>query len=126
MGEPADRRHDRQNPGWYRRLSRPKRTQLSQRFWAEGRLKLEPWLASRVQRPAITLWPQHTPRRLPKRPTAASRSRSTAWMAHAWSRSIAIVLATGYKVDITRVPLLARGNLLPRLQTDNGVPVLDE
>ena len=37
-----------------------------------------------------------------------------------------VLLATGYKVDITRVPILTRGNLLPRLQVDNGAPRLDE
>src|SRR4029453_8013741 len=30
---------------------------IADRFWAEGRLKLEPWLAPRVQRDGITLWP---------------------------------------------------------------------
>ena len=37
-----------------------------------------------------------------------------------------VILATGYKPDIGRVPFLARGNVLARLQTDAGCPVLDE
>lgn len=37
-----------------------------------------------------------------------------------------IVLATGYKVDVGQVPLLARGNILPRLVIRNGYPALDE
>ena len=37
-----------------------------------------------------------------------------------------IVLATGYKVDVSRVPMLAQGNLLPQLQVDDGSPALDE
>jgi hypothetical protein len=36
------------------------------------------------------------------------------------------VFATGYKVEIGRISLLARGNLLPPLATRNGFPVLDE
>ena len=45
------------NPGWYRRLSQVEKDQVNRRLWAEGRLKLEPWLASRVQQPTIRLWP---------------------------------------------------------------------
>jgi len=37
-----------------------------------------------------------------------------------------IVLATGYKVDITRLPILAAGNILDQLTTRNGFPVLDD
>jgi pyruvate/2-oxoglutarate dehydrogenase complex dihydrolipoamide dehydrogenase (E3) component len=37
-----------------------------------------------------------------------------------------VVLATGYKVDIARLPLLAAGNILERLETRNGFPVLDD
>ena len=37
-----------------------------------------------------------------------------------------IVLATGYKVDITRLPYLAAGNVLEQLETRNGFPALDD
>jgi hypothetical protein len=37
-----------------------------------------------------------------------------------------IVLATGYKADLTRVPFLTRGNLLRLIATDNGRPLLDD
>jgi lysine/ornithine N-monooxygenase len=37
-----------------------------------------------------------------------------------------VVLATGYKVDIARLPLLVAGNILERLETKNGFPVLDD
>jgi FAD-dependent urate hydroxylase len=37
-----------------------------------------------------------------------------------------IVLATGYKVDIARLPILAAGNILSKLETRNGFPVLDD
>ncbi len=38
----------------------------------------------------------------------------------------AIILATGYRVQIDQVPFLARGNILDRLATRNGFPTLDE
>ena len=37
-----------------------------------------------------------------------------------------IVLATGYKVEIGRIPFLANGNVLADLEIRNGFPVLDE
>ena len=36
-----------------------------------------------------------------------------------------VTLATGYKVDLARVPFLASGNLFNRLATNNGAPMLD-
>jgi hypothetical protein len=37
-----------------------------------------------------------------------------------------IVLATGYRVNMAQVPLLAAGSILGQLALDNGFPVLDE
>ncbi|CAN5771187.1 MAG: hypothetical protein H0W11_10660 [Gemmatimonadetes bacterium] len=37
-----------------------------------------------------------------------------------------VILATGYKVEVSRVPFLARGKLLAEVTTSNGFPVLDE
>ena len=37
-----------------------------------------------------------------------------------------VILATGYKVNIAQLPLLAAGNLLTQLETRNGFPVLDD
>src|SRR5262249_46281565 len=44
-------------PGWFRRLPPAEQQAIADRFWAEGRLKLEPWLAPRVERDGITFWP---------------------------------------------------------------------
>ncbi|HET9266022.1 MAG TPA: NAD(P)-binding domain-containing protein [Vicinamibacterales bacterium] len=115
-----------ENPGWYRQLIPAEKEELNQRFWAEGRLKLEPWLAPRVRRPQITLWPNTRVgggRQLPDGRFAMTIEGPGGSRVLDIDR---IVLATGYKVLISRVPLLAHGNLLPRLQMDNGVPVLDQ
>jgi hypothetical protein len=37
-----------------------------------------------------------------------------------------IILATGYKVNIAQLPILASGNILPELKTRNGFPDLDD
>jgi cation diffusion facilitator CzcD-associated flavoprotein CzcO len=114
-----------ENPGWYTRLSKADQEGISHRLWSEGRLKLEPWLAPRVHRDSIRIWPE-------TRLTACVESNRAfaVTLRGVHDTQVVevdqIVLATGYKVDAGRVPLLARGNLLPRLVTDNGVPVLDE
>jgi cation diffusion facilitator CzcD-associated flavoprotein CzcO len=111
-------------PGWYPRLSQAEKDGLSRRLWAEGRLKLEPWLAPRVHRPMVSLWPN-------TRVTACVESGPVFVVTLDGAdgpRAIEIdriVLATGYKVDVARVPLLAHGNLLARLQTSDGFPLLD-
>ena len=56
MNPIVDRMAD--DPGWYRGLSPDKKQQLNKRFWNEGRLKLEPWLAGRIEHPNIKLHPR--------------------------------------------------------------------
>jgi hypothetical protein len=114
------------NPGWYRRLDHAGKDALGRRLWAEGRLKLEPWLASRVRKPNIRLWPNTQVVDFRK---IAGGGFATTIEGPDGARVVEIdriVLATGYKVDIGRVPLVARGNVLPQLRTDNGAPVLDD
>ena len=114
------------NPGWYRQLTEAEKETVNRRLWAEGRLKLEPWLASRARREPICLWPNTRVvafRELPGGSFAVT-------LEGAEGRRVLeidqIVLATGYKVNINSVALLAQGNLLARLQIDNDAPVLDE
>ena len=114
------------NPGWYRRLTQAGKDELGRRLWAEGRLKLEPWLASRVRQPNISLWPNTQVvgfRELAGGGFAITLEGRDGERVLEVDR---IVLATGYKVDIGRVPLLARGNVLPQLQIDTAAPVLDD
>ncbi len=37
-----------------------------------------------------------------------------------------VILATGYKVSVSRIPFLSAGNLLPDLRTEDGFPLLDD
>ena len=46
------------DPGWFRRLPQKERDAVIDRFWAVGRLKIEPWLESRVLKETVTLWPK--------------------------------------------------------------------
>jgi cation diffusion facilitator CzcD-associated flavoprotein CzcO len=114
------------NPGWYRQLTEAEKETVNRRLWAEGRLKLEPWLALRARREPICLWPNTRVvafRELPGGSFAVTLEGAEGRRVLEIDR---IVLATGYKVNINSVTLLAHGNLLPRLRIDNDAPVLDE
>jgi len=110
------------NPKWFRNLAAEEQEQINRRLWAEGRLKLEPWLAQRINHEKIKLFP-HTQ-------VTACRELSDGELEVRVNEAILrvhqIILATGYKVNVAKIPLLAQGNLLTQLETKNGYPVLDE
>lgn len=111
-----------ENPSWFRRLTEEEKAQVNQRLWAEGRLKLEPWLGARITKDAIKVFPEsHVTgcKELTNHELEVSLDGSTVVVDQ-------IVLATGYKVNVEKVPLLAQGNILGQLETRNGFPVLDE
>lgn len=111
------------DPGWFRHLSSEEQAAVSHRLWAEGRLKVEPWLATRVQQPTIALWPE-------TRLVACEPQPGGELIAQLdnGERLVIdqVILATGYKVAIDQVPFLAAGNIARLLATRNGFPVLDE
>ncbi len=111
------------DPGWYRHLSRAGKDEVGQRLYAEGRFKVEPWLESRVLRDGIHRWPSAQ--------VTSCREMETGEMLVTLDngeqlRIDHVILATGYKVRIERIPLLSAGNILPALATRNGFPVLSE
>ena len=109
-------------PGWYRGLSDAERESLNARFWAEGRLKLEPWLGPRVHREAITIRPRTRVVGCEQRASALRVRLDTGETVEVDH----VLYATGYKVDLERVPLLKAGNLLDRIACRDGSPVLDD
>jgi thioredoxin reductase len=111
-----------EDPSWFRRLSESEQQSLSQKLWAEGRLKVEPWLQDRLRDAPVTLRPgtELSRARLDGDGTLEIELRSGARI-----RSDHVILATGYKVDIHRVPFLAAGPVRDHLQVRNGFPVLD-
>ena len=112
-----------ENPNWFRRLSQTEKDAVSHRMWAEGRLKLEPWLAPRINNDRVKLWP-HTE-------LATCVQSDTGELAATLTNGKTlnvdhVILATGYKVNIAQLPFLAAGNVLDRIETRNGFPVLDD
>jgi thioredoxin reductase len=107
-------------PGWFRGLPAEQRDAVAQRFWAEGRLKLEPWLTPRM--------PERVVRRHPRTEVTRCVELSDGDIRAELSNGEVllvdhVVLATGYRADITAVPYLRE---LSGLETRDGFPVLDE
>jgi lysine/ornithine N-monooxygenase len=111
------------DPGWYRRLTAAEKEALNAQFWAEGRLKLEPWLWPRVNRDGIRLWPAS---RLVSCEVMADDALRVGLEGGASFEVDHVVLATGYRVDLARIPFLRTGNLWSRLPLDGGFTPLDE
>src|SRR5262249_19641992 len=96
---------------------------ISYRMWSEGRLKIEPWLESRLRSERVKVWP-HT-----EIVSCVPNEGGKLEVMLTNEETITVdklVLATGYKVDIARLPILAGGNLLEQIDTRNGFPVLDD
>ncbi|HEX8967602.1 MAG TPA: NAD(P)-binding domain-containing protein, partial [Chloroflexota bacterium] len=128
------------SPGWFRRQTLAEQEATRLRFWAEGRLKLEPWLAPRIARPAVHVWEGAS--------VAAADEQDNGRLRVSLSTDTQInvdrlVLATGYRVDVRRLSLLdgdaardrqalpaessaADRSLLARLRSTSGFPSLDE
>ena len=111
------------DPSWFRRLPPKEQEAVSYRMWVEGRLKVEPWLEKRLRSDAVHIWPR-------TRPAACSeRSDGALDVQLDGGQSLTIdqiIFATGYKVDLSRIPLLEQGNVRAAVETRNGFPVLDE
>jgi FAD-dependent urate hydroxylase len=108
-------------PGWFRSLAPASREAIERRFWAEGRLKLEPWLAPRLDRPQI--------RRRPRAAVTTVREQRGGALAVRLSGGETlevdhVILATGYEADLGRVPYLA--GVLDGVELADGFPALDE
>jgi FAD-dependent urate hydroxylase len=102
----------RRTRGWFRGLPEADRAAIAQRFWQVGRLQLEPWLAPRIT--AAHLHPRTEITEL------NGNGAITAQLTDGTSiEADHLLLATGYKPDMTRVPYL------PPLELADGFPVLD-
>ena len=100
------------DPGWYRRLSEDEKQQLNRRFWEEGRLKLEPWLAPRIDHPNVGLHPHSNVIGA----EAGDQGIEVAFDSGETFAVDEIVFATGYRVNLERLPFLA-----PELRSALGI-----
>ena len=84
--------------------------------------KRQPWLWPRLNKPNVELWPE-------TRVTACSEDSDGALALELDNgQRLAIdhvVLATGYRVNMSQVPFLTTGNVFSTLDLEDGFPVLD-
>lgn len=103
-------------PGWFAGLSPTSREAITRRFWEEGRLKLEPWLAPRLARPEVTIHAEQD---------VLGRADGTTYHLSGGQTLQAdrVILATGYRMDLSRLPYLRQ--LRSQLAVEQGFPLLD-
>jgi cation diffusion facilitator CzcD-associated flavoprotein CzcO len=108
-------------PGWFRNLPSEEREAIAERFWAEGRLKLEPWLTPRLEKPSVHRWPNTSVTACEEAPDGEIEARLSTGERLAVDH---VVLATGYKPDMREVPYLS--GVIDRMELTDGFPVLDD
>ena len=108
-------------PGWFRNLPSEEREAIAKRFWAEGRLKLEPWLTPRLEKPSVHRWPNRSVTACEEVPDGEIEARLSTGERLAVDH---VVLATGYKPDMREVPYLS--GVIDRMELADGFPVLDD
>jgi cation diffusion facilitator CzcD-associated flavoprotein CzcO len=112
-----------ENPSWFRRLPEDEKKEVTQRMWAEGRLKVEPWLEPRLRDERVKISPQTQVINCLQNDNGELQAELSNGETVDCDQ---IVLATGYKVDMAKLPFLEAGNILEQLETRNGFPVLDD
>ena len=108
-------------PNWFRELSTAEQDDYRYRLWAEGRLKVEPWLEKRINQANVTLHPRTELASAIHQPDDALQIVLTDGAVLAVDD---VVLATGYQVDVARLPFLS-ASLLGALAVEKGFPQLD-
>jgi FAD-dependent urate hydroxylase len=106
-------------PGWFRELPQEEREAVAKRFWAEGRLKLEPWLTPRLTSPPVS--------RHARASVEECREDGEIHVRLSNGEELTIdyiVLATGYKPDMNKVPYLS--GVVRRMDLADGFPILDD
>lgn len=110
------------HPDWFRALDDAQKRKVAFRLWLEGRSKLEPWLAPRLDSPSV--------RSRPFRQIAGADERADASIELTLDDGDKlevdqVVLATGYRTNLAQVPMLAAGNLLDQVDAVDGFPLLN-
>ena len=110
------------NPEWYRTLNKKEQEEIERKFWIEDSQKLEPWLLPRIDKKNIKIWPLSNVVKCDE----SNQGQYKVQLDNGRRLEVDhIILATGYKVDINKVPFLKSGNILPKLNINKGFPDLD-
>jgi len=118
----GDLQNAERTPGWFSNLPAAARDAIQKRFWSEGRLKLEPWLGERLAHARLTVKANTAPDTFILRDGTVDVSLGNGESVRAVDR---IILATGFAVDVARVPYMTP-SLLASLGCADGYPVLGD
>ena len=110
-----------EDPDYYLKLSQSDKKAINDRFWQEGRLKLEPWLTGTLYDDRIVIYPESNISSVAMDKNNRIRVQLDN---HKELTADYFIFATGYKVDINRLPFLASGDVLRKIHTHNGYPKL--
>ncbi len=109
------------SPGWWRSLPDSEQKAITRKFWEVGRLTLEWWLTPRLQGKRFRRHPETSVVAAWRDDAGAVRVQLTDGAQLGVDR---IVVATGYKADLARVPYLSE--VLPLVGIADGFPLLDD
>jgi thioredoxin reductase len=110
---------------WFRQLSIEEQAAVRTKLWQEARLKVEPWVETRLQPSVVTLYPQSTVE------SVVDRKRDILLTIRDDSEARAVpidtlICATGYTPHIARLTFIDT-TLKDKIDTHNGaLPVLSE
>jgi hypothetical protein len=113
--------HTLATPGWWRTLPAAEREAIARQFWQVGRLTLEWWLTPRLRGSRFRRHPGTSVVSVSCEEADEARVRLSDGSGLTVDR---IVLATGYKADVGRVPYLA--GVRDSIEVADGFPMLDE
>eukprot|EP01098_Paradermamoeba_levis_P015614 TRINITY_DN8021_c0_g1_i1.p1 TRINITY_DN8021_c0_g1~~TRINITY_DN8021_c0_g1_i1.p1 ORF type:complete len:384 (-),score=-47.21 TRINITY_DN8021_c0_g1_i1:188-1339(-) len=108
-------------PDWFRSLSSEQQEYYRYKLWAEGRLKVEPWLEKRICQPEVSLHPRT------EVVSVSQQADHSLRIGLSCGKQIDlddVLLATGYQVNVTRLPFLS-ASIQKALTTQSGYPLLD-
>lgn len=108
------------DPGWFRNLSQEEKDALNHRLWAEGRLKVEPWLESRVMKETVKLWPNTEVASCDELPGGDLVVRLDNGERLTVDR---VILATGYKVGRPGTAIRSWTSIFRRVSPASSSPV---
>jgi thioredoxin reductase len=110
---------------WFRQLSIEEQAAVRTKLWQEARLKVEPWVETRLQPSVVTLYPQSTVESVVDR----KRDILLTIRDDSGARAVPIdtlICATGYTPHIARLTFIDT-TLKDKIDTHNGaLPVLSE
>ena len=106
--------------GWWRRLPEEQRQRIAAEFWQVGRLTLEPWLVPRLDPRVVASRPGCSVVAATPGDDGVGLDLSDSYRLEADH----VVLATGYRADLPRVPYLS--GVLDAVSVTDGFPDLSE